>query len=137
MYRLRRQIYHIFFNKVFASVKLMSILKKKGVKATGTVHEYRTGRCPLEHPKELKKMKRGSFDYKVDESEEIIVCRWHDGSVVNFCSNAVGIEPVGLTSHPSEIAKTRTQVHQPSLVKLYQEKGVVSVGWTRTLPSTR
>ncbi|XP_026363430.1 piggyBac transposable element-derived protein 2 isoform X1 [Ursus arctos] len=114
--------YHIFFDKVFTSVKLMSILRKKGVKATGTVREYRTERCPLKDPKELKKMKRGSFDYKVDESEEIIVCRWHDSSVVNICSNAVGIEPVGLTSHHSGAAKTRTQVHQPSLVKLYQEK---------------
>uniref|UniRef100_A0A2K5Q526 PiggyBac transposable element derived 2 n=1 Tax=Cebus imitator TaxID=2715852 RepID=A0A2K5Q526_CEBIM len=114
--------YHIFFDKVFTSVKLMSILRKKGVKATGTVREYRTERCPLKDPKELKKMKRGSFDYKVDESEEIIVCRWHDSSVVNICSNAVGIEPVRVTSRHSGTAKTRTQVHQPSLVKLYQEK---------------
>lgn len=114
--------YHIFFDKAFTSVKLMSVLRKKGVKATGTVCEYRTERCPLKDPKELKKMKRGSFDYKVDEREEIIVCRWHDSSVVNICSNAIGIEPVGLTSHHSGAAKTRTQVHQPSLVRLYQEK---------------
>ncbi|XP_076994397.1 piggyBac transposable element-derived protein 2 isoform X1 [Tamandua tetradactyla] len=114
--------YHIFFDKVFTSVKLMSILRKKGVKATGTIREYRTERCPLKDPKELKKMKRGSFDYKVDESEEIIVCRWHDSSVVNICSNAVGIEPMRLMSRYSGAANTRTQVHQPSLVRLYQEK---------------
>ncbi|XP_023408257.1 piggyBac transposable element-derived protein 2 [Loxodonta africana] len=114
--------YHIFFDKVFTSVKLMSILRKKGVKATGTVCEYRTERCPLKDPRELKKMKRGSFDYKVDESEEIIVCRWHDSNVVNICSNAVGIEPVRLTNRYSGAAKMRTQVHQPSLVRLYQEK---------------
>ncbi|XP_042530297.1 piggyBac transposable element-derived protein 2 [Dipodomys spectabilis] len=114
--------YHIFFDKVFTSVKLMSILRKKGVKATGTVCEYRTERCPLKDPKELRKMKRGSFDYKVDEREEIIVCRWHDSSVVNICSNAVGIEPVRLSSRPAGAAKTRPPVCQPSLVKLYQEK---------------
>ncbi|XP_003803632.1 piggyBac transposable element-derived protein 2 isoform X1 [Otolemur garnettii] len=114
--------YHIFFDKVFTSVKLMSILRKKGVKATGTVCGHRTEQCPLKDPKELKKMKRGSFDYKVDENEEIIVCRWHDSSVVTICSNAVGIEPVRLTSRQSGTAKARTQVHQPSLVKLYQEK---------------
>lgn len=66
--------YHIFFDKVFTSVRLMSILREKGVKATGTVCEYRTEHCPLEDPKELRKMKRGSFDYKVDESQEIFVC---------------------------------------------------------------
>ncbi|XP_004695627.1 PREDICTED: piggyBac transposable element-derived protein 2 [Condylura cristata] len=114
--------YHIFFDKVFTSFKLMSILRKKGIKATGTVREYKTECCPLKDVKELKKMKKGTFDYKVDESDEIIVCRWHDSSVVNICSNAVGIEPVGLTSHHSGAAKPRTQVHQPSLVKLYQEK---------------
>ncbi|XP_075398245.1 piggyBac transposable element-derived protein 2 [Tenrec ecaudatus] len=114
--------YHIFFDKAFTSVRLMSILRKKGVKATGTVREYKTERCPLKDPRELKKMKRGSFDYKVDEHEEIIVCRWNDSHMVNICSNAVGIEPVKLTSRYSGAGKTRTQVHQPSLVRLYQEK---------------
>ncbi|XP_045706577.1 piggyBac transposable element-derived protein 2 [Phyllostomus hastatus] len=114
--------YHIFFDKVFTSVKLMSLLRKKGVKATGTVREYRTEQCPLKNPKELKKMKRGSFDYKVEEHEEIIVCRWHDSSVVNICSNATGIEPVGLTSRPSGAARVQSQVCQPSLLRLYQEK---------------
>ncbi|XP_072497055.1 piggyBac transposable element-derived protein 2 [Notamacropus eugenii] len=114
--------YHIFFDKVFTSVKLMSILRERGVKATGTVHEYMTERCPLKDPKDLKKMKKGSFDYKVDESEEIIVCRWHDSSVIDVCSNAVGIEPVKLTNRYSSASKTRTQVHQPSLVRLYNEK---------------
>nr|XP_036864703.1 piggyBac transposable element-derived protein 2 isoform X2 [Manis javanica] len=114
--------YHIFFDKVFTSVKLMSILKKKGVKATGTVREYRTERCPLKDPKELKKMKRGSFDYRVDESEEIIVCRWHDSSVVDICSNAVGIEPLVPGSRQAGTAKMRSWVQRPSLVRLFQEK---------------
>ncbi|KAM6148461.1 piggyBac transposable element-derived protein 2 [Erethizon dorsatum] len=114
--------YHIFFDKVFTSVKLMSILRKKGIKATGTVREHRTDRCPLKDPKELRKMKRGSFDYKVDEREEIIVCRWHDSSVVNVCSNAVGIKPVRLARRHAGAAGARAQVPQPSLVKLYQEK---------------
>lgn len=43
-------------------------------------------------------MKRGLFDYKVDESEEIIVCCWYDSSVVNICFNVVGIELVRLIS---------------------------------------
>lgn len=92
--------YHIFIDEVFTSVQLMSILRRKGVKATGTVRDYRTERCPLKDPKELKKMRRGSFDYKVDECEEVIVCRWRDSNVVTICSNAAGIEPVRLSSRP-------------------------------------
>ncbi|KAL6035544.1 hypothetical protein STEG23_013777 [Scotinomys teguina] len=96
----------------------MSILRKKGVKATGTACEYRTERCPLKDPTELRKMRKGSFDYKEDMSEDIIVCCWHNSRVVNICSDAVGIEPMRQTSCPLGAAKVRPQVHQPSLVKL-------------------
>lgn len=104
--------YHIVFDKVFTSVKLMSILRKKGVKAIGTVREYRTEGCPLKEPRELKKMRRGSFDYKVDDREEVIVCRWHDGSMLDICSNAMGVAPMGV----------RGQARQPSRLRLYQDK---------------
>lgn len=80
-----------------------------------------TERCPLQDPRELRKMKKGSFDYKVDE-REILVCRWLSSRVVNICCNAVGVEPVRLTRCHLEEAKARTQDHPPSLVKLYREK---------------
>lgn len=114
--------YHIFIDEVFTSVQLMSILRRKGVKATGTVRDYRTERCPLKDPKELKKMRRGSFDYKVDECEEVIVCRWRDSNVVTICSNAAGIEPVRLSSRPAGAAGARGQVRLRCLLQLYQEK---------------
>lgn len=99
--------YHIFFDKVFTSVKLISILRERGVKVTGTVYEYRTERCPLKGPKELRKTKRGTFDYRVDESQEIVVCHWHNSHVINICSNVVGIEPVRLPSHHLGTAKAQ------------------------------
>lgn len=71
---------------------MMSILWEKGVKATGTVCEYRTKCSPLKDPKELRKVKRGSFDYRMDESQEIIVCCWWNSHVVNIFSNVVGID---------------------------------------------
>lgn len=39
-------------------------------------------------------MKRGSFDYKVNELEKVIVCHWYDGIMLDICSNATGIAPV-------------------------------------------
>lgn len=74
--------YHIFFDKVFTSINPMPILRGKGVKAIGTVCEYRTKRCPLKDPKERGNKRKGSFDSKVDESEETIVCRWRISRVV-------------------------------------------------------
>lgn len=114
--------YHIFFDKVFTSINPMPILRGKGVKVIGTVCEYRTERCPLKDPKEQGNKRKGSFDSKVDESEEIIVCCWRISRVVNICSNAVGTEPVRQTSRHPGAAKAGAQVHQPSLGKLYQEK---------------
>ncbi|KAM5299945.1 piggyBac transposable element-derived protein 2 [Ctenodactylus gundi] len=114
--------YHVVFDKGFTSVKLMSVLRKKGIKATGTVREYRTERCPLRDASELRKTKRGSFDYRVDEREEILVCRWHDRGVVDICSNAVGIEPVEPAGRHAGGTGARTRARRPSLVRLYQEK---------------
>lgn len=106
--------YHIFIDEVFIS--------RSRIKATGTVRDCRTERCLLKDPKELKRMKRGSFDYKVDECEEVIVCRWRDSSVVTICSNAAGIEPVRLSSRPAGAAGAQGQVGLPRLLQLYQEK---------------
>ncbi|XP_029800778.1 piggyBac transposable element-derived protein 1 [Suricata suricatta] len=106
--------YHLCFDSFFTSVKLVSALKKKGVRATGTIRENRTEKCPLMNTEDMKKMKKGYFEFQVEENEEIILCRWHGDGVISLCSNAVGIEPVSeLSSADDEIC----QGAQPSIVK--------------------
>lgn len=112
--------YHLCFDSFFTSVKLVAALKKKGVRATGTIHENRTEKCPLMNAEHMKKMKKGYFDFQVEENDEIILCRWHGDGIISLCSNAVGIEPVNNVScfaNDDEI----TQIIQPSIVKLYDE----------------
>ncbi|KAK2506285.1 hypothetical protein MC885_003428 [Smutsia gigantea] len=112
--------YHLCFDSFFTSVKLVSALKKKGVRATGTIRENRTEKCPLMNAEHMKKMKKGYFDFHVEENDEIILCRWHGDGIISLCSNAVGIEPVNNVScfaNDDEI----TQIIQPSIVKLYDE----------------
>ena len=46
----------------------------------------------MKKDKDMKKMERGSFDYKSDGDIEMV--RWHDNAVVTLCSNAFGVEPV-------------------------------------------
>ncbi|XP_048204191.1 piggyBac transposable element-derived protein 1 isoform X2 [Perognathus longimembris pacificus] len=117
--------YHLCFDSFFTSVKLMSALKRKGVRATGSIRENRTEKCPLMNADNMKKMKKGYFDFQVEESDEIILCRWHGDSIISLCSNAVGIEPVSEISCFAD-GKELPQVSQPSIVKLYEEcrKGV-------------
>lgn len=114
--------YHIVFDKVLTSGKLMSVLREKGVKATGTVCDYRTERCPLEDPKEPRRRQGGSFEHRVDESDEALVCRWHHSRVLTICSSAAGGEPVRPSSRSLGAARARAQRHQPPLGKLYREK---------------
>ncbi|KAI5136413.1 Piggybac Transposable Element-Derived Protein 1 [Manis pentadactyla] len=112
--------YHLCFDSFFTSVKLVAALKKKGVRATGTIHENRTEKCPLMNAEHMKKMKKGYFDFQVEENDEIILCRWHGDGIISLCSNAVGIEPVNNVScfaNDDEV----TQIIQPSIVKLYDE----------------
>ncbi|XP_043855522.1 piggyBac transposable element-derived protein 1 [Dromiciops gliroides] len=111
--------YHICFDNFFTSIKLISALKKKGVKATGAIRDNRTEKCPFMNAENMKKMKRGSFDFRVEEKEEIILCRWNDENAINLCSNAVGIEPLSQVSYCVDEKKT-VQVSQPSIVKLYE-----------------
>lgn len=121
--------YHLCFGSFFTSVKLVSALKKKGVRATGTICENRTEKYPLMNAKHMKKTKKGYFDFRVEENDEIILCRWHGDGIFSLCSNAVGIEPVSEIScfaDDEEIAR----ISQPCIVKLYNEcrEGVAKTG---------
>ncbi|XP_040138147.1 piggyBac transposable element-derived protein 1 isoform X3 [Ictidomys tridecemlineatus] len=119
--------YHLCFDSFFTSVKLVSALKKKGVRATGSIRENRTEKCPLMNVEHMKKMKRGYFDFRVEENDEIILCRWHGDGIISLCSNAIGIEPVSEIS--SADGEEIPQVNQPCIVKLYEEcrKGVAKM----------
>ncbi|XP_004416764.1 PREDICTED: piggyBac transposable element-derived protein 1 isoform 2 [Odobenus rosmarus divergens] len=112
--------YHLCFDSFFTSVKLVSALKKKGVRATGTIRENRTEKCPLMNAEHMRKMKKGYFDFRVEENEEIILCRWHGDDIISLCSNAVGIEPASELSCSADEDDIH-QIAQPSIVKLYDE----------------
>lgn len=116
-----KQQYHICFDNFFTSVKTVTMLKDLSVKATGTVRDNRIDKCPLENKDNMKKKERGVYDYRVDANNEVLVCRWSDNSVVNICSNAVGIEPVSTTTRYSTKEKKKIQVKQPHMVKVYNE----------------
>ena len=106
------------------SVNLVTTLKYKLVKATGTIRENKTEKCPLTSSEALKKQKRGKFDFKTDTKNDVLVCKWNDNSVVNLCSNAAGVHPISKASRYSSSEKKRLQIDQPFLIKLYNERMV-------------
>ena len=61
-----RKFLHLCYDNLFNSVKLATMLKDKSVKATGTIRENRTEKCPLTSNDALKMQGRGKFDFKTD-----------------------------------------------------------------------
>ena len=84
------KVHRVFFDNFFSSYSLICDLAIMGFSATATMRNYRTMNCPLV---DVKKNKRGSFDFRSDGNIEIV--RWIDNSVVTIGSNAYGVQPIG------------------------------------------
>lgn len=65
------QLSVVYFDNWFTSVELVYYLRKNyGIFSTGTAIQNRLRNCPLIEDKALKKKKRGSFDYRTDNSKK-------------------------------------------------------------------
>jgi DNA excision repair protein ERCC-6 len=111
--------HQVFFDNFFTSHKLMTDLSDKGFKATGTIRETRTGRCPLVSSKEVSKWQRGKFDFRSDG--KVYMCRWKDSAVVTIASNYSSHEPVSKAKRFCRVQKKKTDIPQPHLIKMYNE----------------
>lgn len=112
--------FHLVFDNYFTSLSLMRELKLRNIKATGTIRENRIPGSPLQSAKDMKKKDRGSFDYAVADND-IVICKWHDNSVVSLASNSSSVFPLGKAKRYSQSEKKHVQIDQPCLIKLYNE----------------
>ncbi|CAG5031795.1 unnamed protein product [Parnassius apollo] len=111
--------YHLFIDNFFTGLPLVHELTERGFRVTGTIRENRSGKCPLLSNKEAKTKERGFYDYRI--SDDIIICKWHDNSIVSVCSNAVGVDPVHKTERYSQQLKKKISVSQPHLIQQYNK----------------
>ena len=89
-------------------MKVVATPKDKLVKATGTIRENRTEKCPLTSNDALKTQGRGKLNFKTEN--DVLVCKWNDNSVVNLCSNAAGVHTIFKASRYSFSEKKRVQI---------------------------
>ncbi|GFR75203.1 PiggyBac transposable element-derived protein 1 [Elysia marginata] len=82
--------YCLYFDNLFTS----PAIKDKGYDATGTLPANCLNQCPLEGVDNMKKMKRGSIDHRLNHDKNIISLHWNDNSVVTLCSTKHGISPL-------------------------------------------
>lgn len=111
--------HEVYFDNFFTSYKLLLELSHKGMRATGTIRENRTQKCPLKSKKELTKEDRGSFDFRSDGS--VYICSWNDNAVVTVASNCYTHEPIGSVKRYSCAKKGNIEVPRPNLIKKYNE----------------
>lgn len=90
-----------------------------GIKATGTIRDNRTGKCPLTGLKEMSKKDRGEFDGRGDGN--VVCVRWHDNSVVSLMSNWQEIKPLQVAKRYSAKEKKKVQIKQPYLIHEYNK----------------
>lgn len=76
--------------------------------------------CNMMDEKELKKRRRVSMDFKVNQ-DNIIIVRWCDKKVVNLLSSFVGIEPMVNVKRWDQKSKTHIMVPTPAVVETYKK----------------
>ena len=109
----------VYFDNYFTSRDLLLHLRSIGYRATGTVRENRTDKCPLQTTKELEKMPRGSYDYAFDTSGEILFVKWNDNKCVSIGTNFDTVEPLALASRWNRTIRQKNNIQQPQVIKNY------------------
>jgi hypothetical protein len=64
----------VFFDIFFSSYDLLVDLRRLGYKATGTVRENRTKKCPLKSIKDMKKDERAELPMTTDSTKPMSYC---------------------------------------------------------------
>jgi DNA excision repair protein ERCC-6 len=113
--------YVLYFDNFFTSFKLLQYLANKNVKATGTVRANRVENCPVISVDIMKKKDRGTYDYRLDKTSNILVTRWNDNSVVTMASTCHGIEPIGNAKRWSKAHKKTIDITQPHVIGQYNK----------------
>lgn len=107
----------VFFDNLFTGYELLVHLRNIGFQATGTMRKNRLNKCPLKGTNEMKKQKRGSYDYRVDTKEEILIVKWLDNKYVIVGTNYDTVEPIGKVQRWQRDKKARGLVPQPNALK--------------------
>lgn len=111
--------HHIYFDNFFCSHSLLTEMKKRNLKATGTIRSNRTANAQkvLISDIDLKGQERGSFDFRTDGT--VYITKWNDSSIVYVGSNHDTHEPL---HHARRRVKRDTlHVTQPYLIHKYNQ----------------
>ena len=122
--------YHLYFDNLFTSLRLMDHLQKEGFGGTGTIRQNRIENAPFTDVKKFSKQARCTYEYIQDSESGTVLVRWHDNNVVTVASNCHGVLPTCQTKRWSNKEKKSIMVQQPLMNAAYNN---IWVGWTGSI----
>ena len=69
----------------------------------------------------MKKEKRGSFDYRFDYNEEILIVNWVDSKCVTVGTNYNTVEPIKKVQRRQRDIRSRGNIPQPNVLHGYNK----------------
>ncbi|XP_017565030.1 piggyBac transposable element-derived protein 3-like [Pygocentrus nattereri] len=109
----------ILADNFFTSMPLIEKLLAKGIYYTGTVRKNRMSKCNLITDKELSKIGRGSYDYRIESNTNTVCLKWQDTKAVSLMSTYAGPEPMGKARRWDKSKKQYINIDQPNIIKEY------------------
>ena len=112
--------YRVFFDNYFTSHDLLVLLKEQGYRASGTIRENRTKKCPLPADNVMKKKERGYFEFKFDKKNEILITKWNDNKCFSLATNFDTVFPTVQVQRWSSSQRAKISVAQPHAINTYK-----------------
>ncbi|KAE9521569.1 hypothetical protein AGLY_018033 [Aphis glycines] len=109
----------VAFDSWFNSYALQCHSNFAGIQCIGTVRANRTGNCKFTSDGNMKVNGRGTYEYKVDTTNNIFGCKWFDNKFVHVLSNYMGAEPTDIVQRWSVSSKKYVPVVRPACIKEY------------------
>ena len=91
----------------------MKELKELKVRATGTCRKNRMNKCIIKIDEHMKKDIRGTYDYRFDNLNEVLLVTWKDNNCVKIMTNHGTLNHISEVRRWSRSEKKEVYVPQP------------------------
>lgn len=118
---IKSEEHTVYFDNFFTNYDLLVDLKALGFRATGTLRENRTKRCPLISSKDMRKKPRAEYDHRFDKTNEILMVRWKDNNVCTIGTNYDTVEPLGKVKRWCTTRRQKVDVDIPHVFQSYNK----------------